>query len=302
MNFDFMARRRVWFVAALAIILVGLASLLIQGLNFGIDFTGGTRLHLELPGNVSIQEMRDVLSQVEAEDATGRVITLEGSFIQTVDGENEFVIRTVPLTEDEQERLLTAIRENWAGFTNENILDIEGVGPVVGGELIRNALMALSIAALAIIGYISYRFQFKYAITALAALFFDTFVVISAFSILQVELNSPFVATILIIVGYSINDTIVLFDRIRENLKYESSLKVLDQTVNRSINQTLVRSLNTSLTTLLVIGSLLFLGGETIRPFALPLFIGIISGTFSSIFIASPIWYSWRMRETKVRA
>lgn len=301
MSFDFVGRSKIWMFVALGIIAIGIISLAVQGLNFGIDFTGGTRLMLNLPGGYTVAEVRDVLSQVEATDASGRIVTLENSYIQTVIGADgdEVVIRTVPLTEAERETLLAAIEDRWAEFSEDDIRNMENVGPVVGGELIRNALIALVLAAIAIIAYISYRFQFKFAVAALVALLFDAFVVIAAFSIFRVELNSPFVAAILTIVGYSINDTIVVFDRIRENLKFDTSEKRLAATVNLSINQTLVRSLMTSVTTLLVVGALLFLGGDTIAPFALPLFIGIFSGTFSSIFVASPLWYVWKTREHK---
>lgn len=302
-SFDFMGRRKIFFVISLLVILAGLVSLAIHGLNFGIDFTGGTRMLIKMPGAFTTAEIRQVLAGVEATDASGRTITLDNSFIQTVDADNEVIIRSVPLTETERETVIAAITQRWSGFTNENLLQVENVGPVVGGELLRNALLALLIASAGIIAYISYRFEFKYAVAALAALFFDAFVVIMAFSLFRVELNSPFVAAILTIVGYSINDTIVVFDRIRENVRYEGD-KHLADTVNLSIRQTLVRSLNTSVTTLLVVGSLLFLGGDTIRPFALPLFIGIISGTYSSIFVASPLWFSWRIwdRTRKARA
>ena len=300
MNFDFIGKSKLWFIIALTIVAIGVASLALQGLNFGIDFTGGTRLVLKLPGGYTIAEIRDVLGEVEATDASGRLVTLENSYIQELVGqEDEVVIRTVPLTEEEQETVLAAIGEKWLDFSTG---DIQNVGPVVGGELLRNALWALLLAAVGIIIYVSFRFQFRYAVTALVALLFDSFVVISAFSLLQIEINSPFVAVILTIVGYSINNTIVIFDRLRENLRYNPSEKVLAETVNASINQTLVRSVNTSITTLLTVGALLFLGGETLTPFALPLFIGLITGTFSSIFLSSPLWYAWKVRDSKARA
>lgn len=302
-EFDFMGRRKLWAVLSLGLIAAGVLSLSVLGLNFGIDFTGGTRMHLNLPGGFSVEELRGVLGQVEAEDATGRTVTLDGSFIQPVLGTdgNEVIIRTVPLSEEEREMVLDAIGAHWGDFSSNDLLNLENVGPVVGGELLRNALMALAIAAMALIGYISYRFQFKFAVAALVALLFDALVVIFAFSLFQVEMNSPFVAAVLTIVGYSINDTIVVFDRVRENLKQDPREKMLTPSVNSAINQTLVRSVMTSFTTLLVIGSLLFLGGETIRPFALPLFIGIFSGTYSSIFVASPFWLSWRLRSRPAR-
>lgn len=303
MYFDFIGKRRLWFIIAFCIIALGIASLIFRGLNFGIDFTGGTRLMLNLPGGFTTSQVRDVLGNVEATDASGRTVTLENSYIQKVIGAGgeEVVIRTVPLTEDEREKLLAAIAGQWPEFSDEDIRNVENVGPVVGGELVRNALLALLLASIGMIIYISFRFQLKFAVAALAALLFDAFIVIAAFSVFKLELNSPFVASVLTIVGYSINDTIVIFDRVRENLRYNPSLKALPETVNLSINQSLVRSINTSLTTLIVVGVLLFAGGDTLRPFTLPLFIGIISGTFSSLFLASPLWYELKIRENKAR-
>jgi preprotein translocase SecF subunit len=301
---DFIGKRRLWFIITLCIIAIGIAFLIFRGLNFGIDFTGGTRLMLNLPGGYTTSQVRDVLGKVEATDASGRTITLENSYIQGVigAGAEEVVIRTVTLTEDERAKLLAAIAVEWPEFSDDDIRNVENVGPVVGGELLRNALLALVLASVGMIIYISFRFQLKFAIAAMAALLFDAFVVIAAFSVFRLELNSPFVASVLTIVGYSINDTIVIFDRIRENLKYNPSLKALPGTVNLSINQSLLRSMNTSVTTLIAVGALLFGGGDTLRAFTLPLFIGIISGTFSSIFIASPLWFELKMRESKARA
>ena len=301
---DFIGKRRLWFIIALCIIALGCAFLIFRGLNFGIDFTGGTRLMLNLPGGFTTSQVREVLSKVEAKDASDRTVTLENSYIQKVIGAGgeEVVIRTVTLTEDERAKLLTAIAVEWPEFSEKDIRNVENVGPVVGGELLRNALLALLLASVGMVIYISFRFQLKFAVAAMAALLFDAFVVIAAFSVFKLELNSPFVASVLTIVGYSINDTIVIFDRIRENLKYNPGLKALPETVNLSINQSLRRSINTSLTTLLVVGVLLFAGGDTLKPFALPLFIGIISGTFSSIFLASPLWYVLKIRERKARA
>jgi len=300
---DFIGKRRLWFIIALCIIAFGIASLVFRGLNFGIDFTGGTRLMLNLPGGFTTSQVRDVLSKVEAKDASGRTVTLENSYIQRVIGAGgeEVVIRTVPLSEDERAKLLVAIADQWPEFSETDIRNVENVGPVVGGELLRNALLALVLASVGMIIYISFRFQLKFAIAAMVALLFDAFVVIATFSVFRLELNSPFVASVLTIVGYSINDTIVIFDRIRENLKYNPSLKALPETVNLSINQSLVRSINTSVTTLIAVGVLLFGGGDTLKAFTLPLFIGIISGTFSSLFLASPLWYELKMRESKAR-
>ncbi len=304
MYFDFVGKKRLWFAIALGIVLLGLIFLIVRGLNFGIDFTGGTRLMLNLPGGFTTSQVRDVLRTVEAVDVSGRTVTLEKSYIQKVVGSegDEVIIRSVSLTEKERAGLLAAIKDQWPDFDEEDIKNVEDVGPVVGGELVRNALLALFLASVGMVIYITLRFQLKFALAAIIALLFDSFVVIAAFSVFQLEVNSPFVASVLTIVGYSINDTIVIFDRIRENLRLNPSLKTLPATLNLSINQSLLRSINTSLTTLIVVGVLLFAGGETLKDFTLPLFIGIICGTFSSIFLAGPLWFEMKMRESKARA
>jgi len=298
MRFDFIGKKKLWLIVALSVVAIGLISMAVQGLNFGIDFTGGTRLMLHLPGGFTTAEVRDVLSEVEATDASGRKVTLENSYIQDVVGEeNEVIIRTVPLTEAEREAVFAAMEAKWNGFSEDDILNVENVGPVVGGELIRNALIALVLAAAAIIVYISVRFQFKFAVAALVALLFDAFVVIAAFSIFQVELNSPFVAAILTIVGYSINDTIVIYDRIRENARIEKNMPV-DQMVNKSITQSLSRSVNTNLAVFISV-TLIFIfatigGIESIQRFALPMVVGTISGCYSTVCIAGPLWVMWQ--------
>lgn len=303
MFIDFVGKRRLWFILTLLIVLAGIVSLGFRGLNFGIDFTGGTRLMLNLPGGFTTSQVRDVLRNVKAVDAAGRTISLENSYIQQVVGAGEeVVIRTVSLTEDERAGLLSAIADEWPQFSDGDVKNVEDVGPVVGGELLRNALLALLLASLGMIAYISVRFQWKFAIAAMLALLFDSFVVIAAFSVFNLEVNSPFVASVLTIVGYSINDTIVIFDRVRENLKANPSLKTLPATLNLSINQSLLRSISTSLTTLIVVGVLLFGGGETLKDFTMPLFIGVICGTFSSLFLAGPLWFQLKQREGKAHA
>ena len=287
MTFKLIERSKLWFIISSVIVLAGIISLATLGLNFGIDFTGGNRLTATFPEGTTVSEIRDFLGEIDV--AGGN---LGNSFIQTLDG-GDFSIRTIPLTDEERSLVVNSFMDEFN--ISQSDMAVDTVGPIVGQELIRNAVMALLLAAALLIVYISIRFEFKFAVSAIIALVFDSFVVLSIFSITQIELNSPFVAAILTIVGYSINDTIVVFDRIRENLKLLPG-KDLAEKVDTSISQTIVRSINTSLTTLLVLGSLLFLGGDTIRPFALPLFFGIISGTYSSIFLASPIWTAWKMR------
>ena len=183
-------------------------------------------------------------------------------------------------------------------MTAEDILRIENVGAVIGKELTREAFLALAIAALGMVLYITLRFEFKFALAAIIALLHDAFIMVAIFSIFMIEINSTFIAAILTIIGYSINDTIVIFDRIRENLKTRRK-KSVPEVVNDSINESLVRCINTSLTTFVVLVCLFiafnfFIGGMDLKAFALALMVGVIAGTYSSIFIASPLWLLFR--------
>ncbi|HHX77357.1 MAG TPA: protein translocase subunit SecF [Firmicutes bacterium] len=284
----FVEHRQKAFILSLVVILAGIISLFIRGLNLGIDFTGGTRLHINIGEEYEISEVRELLTP----------LGLEGSQAQkagdTAEGTGrEVIIKTPPLAEEERNEVIAAFQEKWPQITADSILAVENVGPTVGRELRNQAFWALLLAMVGIIIYITLRFEFKLALAAIIALVHDALFVLAFFSIFQVEINSPFVAAILTIVGYSINDTIVVFDRIRENLKAQKKddLKAI---VNLSLNQSLVRCINTSVTTLLVIIPILIMGGVALRPFIVALFIGLVAGTFSSLFIASELWYNWK--------
>ncbi|PKM83802.1 MAG: protein translocase subunit SecF [Firmicutes bacterium HGW-Firmicutes-13] len=277
------------FVLSLIIIIIGMVSLAVNGLNLGIDFTGGTVLHLRVGESFDISEVRDILVP----------LGLEGSFIQKVGHEgllyeekDEVIIKTVSIKEEERQQIIGAFQEKW-GITETDVIKIDNVGAVIGEELKHNAFLALIIAVVGMIAYITIRFEFKFAISAILALVHDLIVLLTVFSLFKIEINSPFVAAILTIFGYSINDTIVIFDRIRENLK---EMKKYDYTtiVNESLSQTLVRTINTSVTTMLVLLALFIFGGITLRPFITALLVGVISGTYSSIFVASPLWLIWK--------
>ncbi|RQD78252.1 MAG: protein translocase subunit SecF [Candidatus Syntrophonatronum acetioxidans] len=271
------------------IIILGIISLIFNGLNLGIDFTGGTNLHYKIGEPFEVEDVREILGE----------FGLEGSFVQKVghggaaeEEKDEVLIKTVSLDEEERNQIYMAIQERWTEGEAE-IIEVENVGGVIGRELQRDAVLALIIATLGMIAYITIRFEFRFAMSAIAALVHDIIILLTVVSLLQIEINSPFVAAILTIFGYSINDTIVVFDRIRENLK---GMKKEDYftVVNDSINQTIIRSINTSVTTLLVLLALFFFGGITLRPFIAALLVGVISGTYSSLFIASPLWATWR--------
>lgn len=284
-------RRKAYFLSALLVI-AGLISLAVFGLNLGIDFTGGTVLHLNLGEDFSLEEVELVLAPFEE---------LEGAVIQIVQGrdlsgeltEEGLVIKASYIEEDRRDMLLNAIRDRWPALDPAD-LRIESVGAVIGGELARQALLSLAVAIVLMVAYITVRFEFRFALATIVALLHNIVIVIGIFSILQMEINVPFVAAILTVFGYSVNDTIVIFDRIRENIKHRQR-KDYAAVVNESINQSLMRSINTSLTTLFVLTALLFgfyyfIGSLDLIVFVVALILGVIVGTYSSIFVASPLW------------
>ncbi|MEW6524054.1 MAG: protein translocase subunit SecF [Bacillota bacterium] len=288
-NLDFVGRRKTWFTISLVVIALGLVFLALpgKGLRLGIDFTGGLYLDLGFPqGDApSIGEVRDVLAGQN----------LQTSVVQRSVTGDSIIIRTPPMSNQERDVLLASLREQLPDF---NLLQMEEVQPVIGRELTQRALLALLLASIGMVLYITIRFEFKFAICAIVALLHDALVSVGILSMLGTEVNSPFVAALLTIVGYSVNDTIVVFDRIRENAR-EREREPLPVVVNDSIRQTFSRSVNTSVTTLLAIGTILIFGGRTTRDFALALALGVMAGTYSSIFIASPLWTAWKLRDQR---
>ncbi len=276
--FDFMGRRRWWYFLSALVIVPGLISLALQGLNLGIDFTGGTLMQLEFQQAVTESQVRGVLEAHGIPQAT-----LQSS------GETGIIIRSPELDTGERAAVMESLEKQVGSF---EVMRTENVGAVISEELRDAALWALALASVLMVAYITLRFQFRFAVAAVLAVLHDVFLVVGIFSLLRIPVDSSLVAALLTIIGYSINDTIVFFDRIRENLKEHRKGSVAPL-VNQSIRQTLVRAINTSLTTLAAVAALLFLGGETTRIFALALFMGILSGTYSSIFTASSLWVSW---------
>ncbi len=294
----FLKYKRAAFIISGLIIAVGIVSLLSVGLNLGIDFTGGTILHLRLADDYSMEEVRELLAPFDLDG-----VPLQRAGRDGAHGGNEVIVKAPHLDESTRNEVIGAFKEHWPGITSEDVLRVENVGAVIGRELAREAFLALLFAVAGIVVYITVRFEFKFALSAIAALLHDAFIIVAVFSVFSIEINSPFIAAVLTIVGYSINDTIVIFDRIRENLKFRRK-RSLEEVVNDSINENLTRSINTSLTTLAVLISLFmafnyFVGGMDLRVFALALLLGIISGTYSSIFIASPMWLLLHQKERK---
>ena len=293
MKFSIIGRRNWFFALSLLIILPGLFSIVTQGFNLGIDFTGGTLLDLKFAKPVTVAQVREVLKDYKLENSTIQLAAAEKT-----DAAPNVFIRTHVLNETERKAVLDGFTAKIGQF---DIMRIEKVGAIIGAELAREAIIALLLSWLMMIAYISYRFEYRFGVSGILALIHDLFVVLGIFSILQKEIDASFVAALLTIVGYSINDTIVIFDRIRENMKSMKKGETLDAMVDRSIWQTMTRSIYTVLTVLFATGALYFLGGDTTKNFSLALLIGFTSGMYSSIFNASPIWYLWKQHDENKR-
>lgn len=287
--FDFVGKRKYWFILSGLLVILSVAALVYNStvhgemMNFGIDFTGGTMISLRFPEAVSVQEVRDILSKKG----------LEQSVIQR-SGDRDIYIRTTELDRQLRVGLIDELKDK---FGDVELLEADTIGPVIGQELRTQAIWALLLASLGIIIYVSFRFEFKYAVAALIALYHDALITTGIIALLWRDIETPFVAAILTIMGYSINDTIVIFDRIRENIKkYGTKKKKFSEIVNISISETLARSINTVLTTIIIVLAVLFFGGGTIKDFALVLLIGFAIGAYSSIFLASPIVAVWEAK------
>lgn len=277
-RFEFMAFRRVAIGISLAMIVASFFLIAFKGLNLGIDYTGGTLLQVEFPAAASVQEVREALAAVGQEQAVIQAYSERGMIIRLKAGEE---------TIGQQSR--DALRQK---FGEIQVLRLEKVGPVVGKELTRGALVALALALVGILLYVSVRFQFRFAAVSVAALAHDAIIVTGAFALTGREISLTYIAAILTVVGYSINDTIVVLDRVRENwgkIRQIGIEKLLDD----SVNQTLSRTINTSLTTLLPVLALFLFGGPVLADFSFALLVGLIIGTYSSVFIACALLCEW---------
>ena len=283
-RFDILKRSKLWFAISLLIIIPGIFCMFTKGFNFGIDFTGGTIIEMEFQQEVTLPQVRDVLREYNLDNAT---IQLSGD-ASNVEASKDVMIRTMDLEENERKAVMASLKGEIGDYT---VLREEKVGATIGGELITDALMATVISWILIILYVSYRFEWRFGVAAILTLIHDVLIVLSVFSFLQKQVDSSFVAAILTIIGYSINDTIVIFDRIRENQRLHFKRGGdLNELANRSIYQTLTRSLYTVFTVLFTTFALYFFGGDTTKDFSFALLIGFFSGSYSSIFVASPLW------------
>ncbi len=285
-NIPFVKVRKIAYAVSIIVIVGGMTIFMQRGAkNFGIDFTGGTLQQFRFTQEASVDEVRGVLSEI----GLG-----ESSIQQFGEGGREVIVRSFSGKTD---AIINGLNERF-GEGSFEVMRVEEVGPAVGADLREAAIKALIFAMIGICIYISFRFEFRFAITAIIALLHDVLVSLGMIALTGREISLPVIAALLTIVGYSINDTIVLFDRIREDRKYMRKA-TQEEIVNLSINQTLSRTVLTSLTTLLVVVGLFLFGGKVINDFSFVLMVGVIVGTYSSIFIASPLLIDWPSKRTK---
>jgi preprotein translocase subunit SecF len=294
-RFDIIGKRKIWYAISSLLIIASLFFMVTRGFNMGIDFTGGTIMDLRFEKAVNINDVRAVLNEYDLSNST---IQLSGESSSSTESEN-VMIRTVDLEEQERKEVMAALTDKLGSY---QVLREEKVGATMGTELIMNAIYATIISWLLIIAYVSYRFEFKFGISAVLGLAHNVIIVLGAFALTQRQIDSSFVAALLTIIGYSINDTIVIFDRIRENLKlhFRKNGDIVEL-VNTSIYQTMTRSIYTVSTVLFATFALYFFGGDTTKDFAFALLIGFFCGAYTSIFIASPLWVTFRRYSDKKR-
>jgi len=279
-NYNFVGNFKTSNLTSLFLVLASLILIFFKGLNFGIDFKGGTLIELRVDSKIiGIADIRSSFSNINLGDLNVKQFGKEGDYLIKFEKKNF----------DDKNNIKT-IKENVKNKlqTDVNFRRVENVGPKVSAELLNSGLLAIALALGAMLFYIWVRFEWQFSVGSILAIFHDVLITIGLFSLLSLEINLSIVAAVLTIVGYSMNDTVVIYDRIRENLSKFSSSKI-EEITNTSINETLSRTIITSLTTLLALISIFVLGGEILRGFALAMIIGVIIGTYSSIFVASPI-------------
>lgn len=290
-NYDFVSKRKLWYAVSLAIIIPCLVFFFMGGLKMGIDFTGGSLFELAFEKTPAVSDVRSKLSEVDKEKFSDAQI----SSMKDDTGQEIITVRSKAIDDLEQIKIFDALKASFGDFQQ---VRVEVVGPTMGDELRSKAIWSTAIVMAMIVLYVSFRFSFDYAVCGIIALVHDVIIVVGSFAMLGhfmgVEIDSLFITALLTVAGFSIHDTIVTFDRMRENMGDMGRGKTYEQVANDSINQTLSRSINTSLTTMFPLLTLTIFGGVTIKFFSLAMLIGIIAGVYSSIFVATPLLVTWR--------
>ena len=283
MKFSIVKRYKLFFAITITFLIIGLGSMIVKGFNMGIDFTGGSIMDLQSQKTVSVAEVREVLKE---RDLGNAIIQLESSD-SAVTSAKGVLIRTGVISDEQRQQVMADLKTKLGDF---DIQRVENVGATIGGELIQQAVLAIVLSWVLMIAYITIRFEFRFALAAIIALIIDVTVTLSYFSLFHVEMDSSFVAALLTVVGYSVNGTIVIFDRIRENLKIHRRSESMTEMVDNSIWQTMGRSIYTVGTSLFAVVSIFLWGGETIRNFAFAMLVGFSSGAYTSTLLAGPLW------------
>lgn len=280
------ARRKIWFGFSLSIMIIGLAFAMFRGINVGIDFTGGTMMQFNMGTTVEVQAVEKTLEKFQ----------LAPEILHAGKNKTEVIVRTKKdLNNALRMEIFQAMKTEYK-LADNALVSAEQFGPSIGKEIQMKAVYGILAACFFMLLYIWLRFEIIFGVAALISLLHDVLILLAVYAIFYIPVDTSLIAAVLTVVGYSINDTIVIFDRIRENARFLKK-NAYDELADQSINSTLGRSINTSLTTLIVIFVMYLLGVESIKNFAFPLLIGIAAGTYSSIFIASPIWAMIKMRQ-----
>ena len=278
-DINFVSKFKKANIASIIIFTLSVIFIFFKGLNYGIDFKGGTLIELRTETSIEASSIRDTLNSMSLGDVNVKKFGKEGDYLIKVEQKNE-----------NNSNLIPEIKETLINNLNADVdfRRVENVGPKVSSELLESSIIAISLALAAMLFYIWVRFEWQFSVGSIIALFHDVIITLGIFSVLSLEINLSIIAAVLTIVGYSMNDTVVIYDRIRENLLKYTKISISDVS-NLSINETLARTIITSVTTLLALVSIYLLGGEVLRGFSFAMILGVIIGTYSSIFVASPI-------------
>ena len=282
-NFSIVRNWKLFFAFTIISLMIGYSSMILRGFNLGIDFTGGSIIDLKFENAVQVAQIREVLSKHNLGNA---IIQLESNDPATSSSQG-VLIRTQVISDNDRTHMMHDMEESLGKF---EVRRVENVGATIGSELIRQAAIAIVLSWVLMIFYITMRFQLNFALAAIIALMIDVSVTLSWFSLLQLEIDSTFVAALLTVVGYSVNGTIIIFDRIRENMKIHRRSETVTDMIDNSIKSTLTRTVYTTVTTLFAIVAIFLFGGETIHNFSFAMLVGCCSGTYTSILLAGTIW------------
>lgn len=284
-RFDFIGHRRTWFIVSAAVLLVALGGLFGRGLNLGIDFTGGITYNLQFHKPVSSQQIRSVLDRQHISNSLVQLIGTE------VSGRSQGVLLEIPAVSEQARYALQSTLSKDVG--SYRIVGLSKVTGTFSAELVKAGILAVLFASVAIMLYMMLRFDWRFALTGIAAIFYDAIVTIGLVALIHFQISQNIVVAILIIIGYSLNDRIIIFDRIRENMRARKRGEKLADLTNKSLNQTLARSIITAVVVIVAMLALLVFGGSTTQDLSAAIVIGVVFGAYSSILLASPLWYVW---------